>query len=341
MSLSSSSQALPIPPAATHPLAAAQAAHSSTSNAEPDAAPWPNLHAPDAVRTSTSDANAGSGSQGYRALRVFLRNPTAMLGCGFLLAVLLLALTAPWLFPGDPLDMVAQPFLWPGQDAAYLLGTDSMGRDVAAGIAHGARVSLLVGVSATLIGLSLGIGIGAVSGYFGGWVDDLLQRVVVLFQTIPSFILLVVLVAIAQPAISTIVVAIGLVTWPTVARLVRAEFRALRHKEFVLAARALGYSHSRIILREMLPNALPPIIVTSSVMVASAILLESALSFMGMGDPNVVSWGSMIGMGRDLLRTAWYLTAAPGLAIVFAVLAFNLIGDGLNDALNPRLSQER
>lgn len=343
MSLSSSSQVLPIPPAAAHPLAAAKAAHSSTSRAEPDAAPWPNLHAPDAVRTSTSaaNANAGSGSQGYRALRVFLRNPTAMLGCGFLLAVLLLAVTSPWLFPGDPLDMVAQPFLWPGQEAAYLLGTDSMGRDVAAGIAHGARVSLLVGVSATLIGLSLGIGIGAVSGYFGGWVDDLLQRVVVLFQTIPSFILLVVLVAIAQPAISTIVVAIGLVTWPTVARLVRAEFRALRHKEFVLAARALGYSHSRIILREMLPNALPPIIVTSSVMVASAILLESALSFMGMGDPNVVSWGSMIGMGRDLLRTAWYLTAAPGLAIVFAVLAFNLIGDGLNDALNPRLSQER
>mgnify|MGYP002129841653 CR=1 FL=1 len=152
---------------------------------------------------------------------------------------------------------------------------------------------------------------------------------------------LVVLVAIAQPAIGTIVVAIGLVTWPTVARLVRAEFRSLREKDFVLAARALGYSHARIILREILPNALPPIIVTSSVMVASAILLESALSFMGMGDPNVISWGSMIGAGRELLRTAWYLTAAPGLAIVFAVLAFNLIGDGLNDALNPRFSQER
>lgn len=216
-----------------------------------------------------------------------------------------------------------------------------MGRDVAAGIAHGARISLLVGISATLIGLSLGIGIGSISGYFGGWVDDVLQRVVVLFQTIPGFILLVVLVAIAQPAIGTIVMAIGLVTWPTVARLVRAEFRSLREKDFVLAARALGYSHARIILREILPNALPPIIVTSSVMVASAILLESALSFMGMGDPNVVSWGSMIGAGRELLRTAWYLTAAPGLTIVFAVLAFNLIGDGLNDALNPRFSQER
>lgn len=338
MSLSSTPDLLQIAPNAAPP--AATAARNEAAAPEP-VPPWPNVHAPDAVRTTTSEASAGSISQGHRALRVFLHNPTAMLGCGFLLAVLALALAAPWLYPGDPLDMVAQPFLWPGQDSQFLLGTDSMGRDVAAGIAHGARISLLVGISATLIGLSLGIGIGSISGYFGGWVDDVLQRVVVLFQTIPSFILLVVLVAIAQPAIGTIVVAIGLVTWPTVARLVRAEFRSLREKDFVLAARALGYSHARIILREILPNALPPIIVTSSVMVASAILLESALSFMGMGDPNVISWGSMIGAGRELLRTAWYLTAVPGLAIVLAVLAFNLIGDGLNDALNPRFSQER
>lgn len=338
MSLSSTHDLLQTAPNAAP--SAATAARNEAAAPEP-VPPWPNVHAPDAVRTTTSEASAGSTSQGHRALRFFLHNPTAMLGCGFLLAVLALALAAPWLYPGDPLDMVAQPFLWPGQDSQFLLGTDSMGRDVAAGIAHGARISLLVGISATLIGLSLGIGIGSISGYFGGWVDDVLQRVVVLFQTIPSFILLVVLVAIAQPAIGTIVVAIGLVTWPTVARLVRAEFRSLREKDFVLAARALGYSHARIILREILPNALPPIIVTSSVMVASAILLESALSFMGMGDPNVISWGSMIGAGRELLRTAWYLTAAPGLAIVLAVLAFNLIGDGLNDALNPRFSQER
>jgi peptide/nickel transport system permease protein len=141
--------------------------------------------------------------------------------------------------------------------------------------------------------------------------------------------------------VRTVIVAIGLVTWPTVARLTRAEFRALRQKDFVLAARSLGYGHARIVFHEILPNALAPIIVTASVMVASAILMESALSFMGMGDPNAVSWGSMIGAGRELLRTAWYLTAAPGLAIVFTVLAFNLIGDGLNDALNPRLARER
>jgi len=324
-------------PARDVPSAAAPA----PAQPRPEPAVWPNVHAPDAARATTAEVAEVSPPDTRRALRVFLRNPTAMVGCVFLLAVALLALLAPWLYPGDPLDMVAQPFLWPGKDAAFILGTDSMGRDVAAGVVHGSRVSLLVGIAATLIGLTLGILIGAVAGYFGGWIDDVLQRLVVLFQTIPSFILLVVLVAIAQPSIRTIVLAIGLVTWPTVARLVRAEFRSLRQKDFVVAARSLGYGHARIIFREILPNALPPIIVTSSVMVASAILLESALSFMGMGDPNVISWGSMIGSGRELLRTAWYLTAAPGLAIVFAVLAFNLIGDGLNDALNPRFSQDR
>jgi peptide/nickel transport system permease protein len=216
-----------------------------------------------------------------------------------------------------------------------------MGRDVLAGILHGARISLTVGIAATLLGLSAGILIGATAGYFGGLVDNILVKFVEIFQTIPSFVLLVVLVAIAQPTTGTVTVAIALVSWPTVARLTRAEFRAIREKDYVLAARSLGFGHARIIFREILPNALPPLIVTSSVMVASAILMESALSFMGLGDPNRVSWGSMIGAGRDVIRTAWYLTALPGLAIVFTVLALNLIGDGLNDALNPRFSEER
>jgi peptide/nickel transport system permease protein len=205
----------------------------------------------------------------------------------------------------------------------------------------GARISLLVGLAATALGLSFGALVGAVAGYFGGWVDDLLVRFIEIFQTLPSFVLLVVMVAIAQPTASTIIVAIAIVSWPTVARLTRAEFRAIREKDFVMAARSLGYGHARIIFREILPNALPPLIVTSSVMVASAILMEAALSFMGLGDPNVVSWGSMIGEGREVIRTAWYLSALPGLAIVFTVLALNLIADGLNDALNPRFSEDR
>jgi peptide/nickel transport system permease protein len=307
----------------------------------PEAAdpPWPNVHAPDAMRASTSAVEESRPPTLPRALRVFLGNPTAMFGCALLLAACILAGAAQWLYPGDPLDMVARPFIAPGADPAYPLGTDSLGRNVAAGIAHGARISLLVGVSASLIGLALGILVGATAGYFGGWIDDLLGRLIELFQTIPNFILLVVLVAIAQPSVRTIIVAIGLVTWPTVARLTRAEFRVIKHKDFVLAARSLGAGHARIIFREIMPNALPAIIVTGSVMVATAILLESSLSFMGLGDVNVVSWGSMIGAGRDQLRTAWYLTAEPGLAIVLCVLAFNLIGDGLNDALNPRFAE--
>jgi peptide/nickel transport system permease protein len=198
----------------------------------------------------------------------------------------------------------------------------------------------VIGFAAMAIGVSFGITIGAVSGYLGGWVDDLLVRVVEVFQTVPSFLLLIVLIAIAQPSLTTVTLAIASVTWPTIARLVRAEVRSLRGRDYVLAARAAGLSPSRIIFREILPGALPPVIVTSSVLVASAILMESALSFLGLSDSNVVSWGSMIGAGRELLRTAWFLTAVPGVAIVATVLALNLVSDGLNDALNPQLSRE-
>ena len=276
-----------------------------------------------------------------RALRAFLANPAGVLAVLFLLFVAVLSLAAPLIYPEDPLSMVARPLLWPGQNAAYPLGTDSLGRDVAAGIVWGGRVSLLVGIVAMLLGVAIGLAIGATAGYFGGRVDQVLVKIVEIFQTPPSFVLLVVLVAVAQPSLTTVVLAIGGVTWPSTARLVRAEFRSLRSKDFVMAARSLGYGHARIILREILPNALPPLIVSSSVMVATAILMESALSFLGLSDPNVVSWGSMIGAGREMLRTAWYLSAVPGLAIVATVLALNALGDAPNDALNPRLARRR
>lgn len=274
--------------------------------------------------------------QANRALRLFLSNPNALIGLAFLSLVVVVAVLAPVIAPGNPLAMVGRPFLWPGQDMAHPLGTDSMGRDVLAGLIHGARISLFVGIAAASLCLGLGLVTGAVAGYFGGRIDDVLVRIIETFQTLPSFVLVVVLVAIVQPTAMTIAIAIAIVTWPSIARLARAEFRALRHRDFVQAARSVGYSDARIIFREILPNALPPIIVTASVMVATAILMESALSFMGLGDPNSVSWGTMIGSGRELIRTAWYLTALPGLAIVFTVLALNLIGDGLNDAFNPR-----
>ncbi len=277
----------------------------------------------------------------WRALRAFLRNPAAVIATLFLLLVAAIAVAAPLIYPEDPLSMVARPFLWPGQNPKFPLGSDSLGRDVAAGLVWGARISLVIGIAAMALGVTIGIVVGATAGYFGGRIDDALVRLIEIFQTTPSFLMLVVLVAIAEPRVESITVAIALVTWPTIARLVRAEFRSLREKDFVTAARGLGYGHARIIFIEILPNALPPIIVTSSVIVASAILLESALSFIGLGDPNRISWGSMIGAGREMLRTAWYLTLIPGIAIVLTVLALNLIGDALNDALNPRLSAER
>lgn len=276
----------------------------------------------------------------HAALRAFLRNPQAVVGLTLVAALLVFGGFAGSWFPGDPLDSVAEPLLFPGVDRAWPLGTDILGRDVAAGLAHGAATSLTVGVVSTVIALLIGIVIGGLAGYFGGTLDGVLVRFTEFFQTTPVFLLLVVILAIYPPSITTLSIAIGVVGWPMIARLVRAEFRALRHSDFVLAARALGAGHWRIIGREILPNALPPIIVTASLKVATAILMESGLSFLGLGDPNRVSWGSMIGEGRELLRTAWYLCALPGIAIVIAVLSLNMLGDALNDALNPRQRSE-
>jgi peptide/nickel transport system permease protein len=267
---------------------------------------------------------------------LFLHNPTGLAGSIILSLIIAAALLAPVLFPDDPLDMVTRPFVWPLSNPEFPLGSDSLGRDVLAGIVHGARVSVLIGVASTAVGLAIGTVVGASAGYFGGRTDDLLVRLMEIFQTFPPFLLIVVLVSITEPSVATITLSIGIVSWPTIARLVRAEFRSLRERDFVLAAQGLGYSSARIVFFEILPNAMAPIIVTTSVMVATAILSEAALSFLGLGDPNLVSWGSMIGAGRDQLRTAWYLVALPGTALVLSVLSLNLLGDGLSDALNPR-----
>lgn len=271
----------------------------------------------------------------------FARHPKAIIGLSIFAVVILAGLLAPIIRPGDPLSIVGQPGLWPGDAAAFPLGTDTLGRDVLAGVIHGARVSLTVGVVATLISLTFGSLIGAIAGYFGGRIDDFIVRFIEIFQTIPGFVLLVVLVAFVEPSVTTAIIGIGLVSWDTVARLTRAEFRSIRKRDFVLAAEASGLRHRDIILKEILPNALPPLVVTASIMVASAILMEAALSFMGLGDPNVVTWGSMIGSGRESLRVLWFLTAIPGLAIVVTVLALNLIGDALNDVLNPKQRRQR
>ncbi len=272
--------------------------------------------------------------------RAFLRNRGAVVGLVILLLVFAMAALAPVLFPFSPWDMQGAPFSPPGEDG-FLLGTDSLGRDVAADIAYGAHVSLLIGAVSTVAAVTFGVVLGALAGYLGGVVDDIIMRLTEFFQTVPSFILAVVLVAIFTPSLLSIVVAIAVVSWPPVTRVVRAEFMTLRTREFVQAAEVLGRSRFAIAFREILPNALSPIIVLGSLMVASAILLESALSFLGLGDPNLMSWGFMIGAGRSVIRLAWWMSVFPGIAIFLTVLALNLVGEGLNDALNPRLARRR
>lgn len=270
----------------------------------------------------------------------FTSNKGAAIGLVILLIVILTALVGPLIYTDSPWRMVQRPFLPPFTVDGLPLGTDALGRDVMAGLVYGARVSLLVGLVSTVVALVIGVPIGAAAGYFGGFVDDALMRFTEFFQTIPSFALAIVLLAIFQPSLFYVILAIAVVSWPPVARLVRGEVLSLRSREYVEAATLSGQSTFQIITRQILPNALPPIIVLASLMVATAILLESSLSFLGLGDPNVMSWGYMIGTARTVIRTAWWLSFIPGVAILLTVLAMNLIGEGLNDALNPRLSRK-
>jgi peptide/nickel transport system permease protein len=269
-----------------------------------------------------------------------LRNPSGAIGLVILVIAIVVAAFGPWIFPNSPWRMVQRPFLPPFTLSAVPLGTDALGRDVFAGIIYGARVSLLVGLVSTLVALVVGVPLGALAGYFGGRIDDALMRFTELFQTIPSFALAIVLVAIMQPSIYSIVASIAIVSWPPVARLVRGEVLSLRSREYVQAAIVTGQTTSWIIWREILPNALSPVIVLASLMVATAILLESSLSFLGLGDPNLISWGYMVGAGRTVVRQAWWITVFPGIAILISVLGLNLVGEGLNDALNPRLARD-
>lgn len=270
-------------------------------------------------------------------LKRFSKNYGAVAGLVILTLIVLMALTAPLLFPGNPWKTVGIPLLRPLEDPRFLLGTDMLGRDIAAGIAHGAKVSLLIGVVSTLVAVLIGVTLGAVAGFHGGRVDDLLMRLTEFFQIIPAFAMAVVLVAIFSPSFLSITLAIAVVSWPGVARLVRAEFLSLREREFVQAAVVIGQSAPRIIWSQILPNAVSPIIVTASLMVATAILTESSLSFLGLGDRNMMSWGFMIGAARTMLREAWWMSFFPGFAILLAVLAINLIGEGINDVMNPHL----
>ena len=282
------------------------------------------------------------GAGGSRAWRRFAFNPAALVGSLILLLMVSTALAAPWVAPHDPakqslLRRFTPPVWQAGGNAAYPLGTDQVGRDVLSRIIHGARISLLVGVAAVVVSLLVGVTAGLVSGFLGGKVDTAIGTVVDVWLSFPQILLALAFVAALGPSLVTIIVVLGFTGWERYTRVVRAEVMALREKEFIEAARAMGVGRTRIIFRHVLPNTMSSIVVMSTLQVAQAILAESALSFLGVGSGTAYpTWGQMISLGRDFVTVAWWLATVPGFAILLTVLAINLVGDRLRDALDPR-----
>ena len=279
---------------------------------------------------------------GSRAWRRFALNPAALAGSVILLLVVTAAVLAPWVTPHDPakqslLRRFTPPMWQAGGNAAYPLGTDQVGRDVLSRIVHGARISLTVGVAAVIVSLVVGVTAGLVSGFVGGKVDTAIGTIVDVTLSFPQILLALAFVAALGPSLVTIIVVLGLTGWERYTRVVRAEVLALREKEFIEAARAMGVGRLRIIFRHVLPNTVSSIVVMSTLQVAQAILAEAALSFLGVGSGSAYpTWGQMISLGRDFVTVAWWLATLPGLAILLTVLAINLVGDRLRDALDPR-----
>lgn len=271
-----------------------------------------------------------------RFLARFLRSGPGLAGAAILALLAVAALAAPLLFPGDPLRIAGPPLLSPFTDAALPLGTDRLGRDVLAGLFHGARASLAVGLAAACAALAIGLFIGTLAGFAGGLVDEALMRLTDAFQIVPGFLLALAFVSTLGASMPTLVLSIALAAWAEPARLARAEVLSIRERDYVAAARLIGMHPLEIAFREILPNALPPVMALAALIVAGAILTEAALSFLGLGDPNIVTWGAMIAEGRNVLRAAPFLSLFPGLALVAAVLGVYLASEGVNDALRPR-----
>lgn len=276
-------------------------------------------------------------SPGREAWRMFRRNIPAVCGLLILICIVLAVLYGTLFYGGDPFEIVWAPHEPPGVTPEFPLGTDYLGRNILAGLLAGGGPTLAVGAAAAVITMGIGISLGAMAGYFGGWVDNLLMRITEFFQVLPALLFAMVLVTLFSPSLWTIAIAIGVVSWPQTARLTRAEFLKIKQLEYVTAARAIGAQDGRIMWTVILPNAAPPLIVSATLTVGVAILFEAGLSFLGLGDPNVMSWGLMIGANRDYILDAWWPVTFPGLAIFLTVFAVSLIGDGLNDAFNPKL----
>ena len=287
--------------------------------------------------TDTGLAIDVSASPGRGAFRMFLRNKAAVVGAVIFLGITFMTIFGPSIYGVNAKKMVVRPFLGPSEADGPIMGSDYLGRDVFAGFIGGGRTTLAVAAVAAAMSVVIGIVIGSLAGYYGRWIDAALMRLTELFQTLPTLLFAMVLVTMLEPSSRTVALAIGLVSWPTTARLSRAEFLRLREMEFVKAARSVGAGDLRIMLRTILPNAMPPLLVATTLTVGVAILFEAGLSFLGLGDSSAISWGSMIGNNRGYILEAWWTVTFPGFAIFFTVLSISLIGDGLQDAFNPKL----
>ena len=291
----------------------------------------------------TVTVHEGTAAEGSRSWRKLVRNPAAIVGVFILLVVIGAAVFAPYVSPHAParqsLIRRFTPPVWvQGGNTAYLLGTDQVGRDILSRIIYGARISLIVGIAAVLVSLTVGVTLGLLSGFLRGRVDTVIMTVVDVTLSFPQLLLALAFVAALGPILVSIIVVLGLTGWERYARVVRAEVLTLREKDFVEAARALGAGPTRLLLRHLLPNTFSSIIVMSTLQVAQAILAEAALSFLGVGTGSAYpTWGQMISLGRDFVSVAWWLPTFPGLAILLTVLAINLVGDRLRDALDPRV----
>lgn len=290
------------------------------------------------TKLTKSDPTSAPASPTREYARHFLHHWSGLAGLLILALIVASTIVGPSLHGVDPFDVVNAPLLPPGEDG-LIFGTDYIGRDIFAGILQGGRVSLMVGVLAAVISTSLGVTIGALAGFYGGPVERVLMSITELFQVLPALVFAMALVTLFSPSLTTITIVVGVVSWTSVARLTRAEFLRIRELDFVRASRAAGATDVRLISKVILPNAMPPLIVAATLTIGIAILFEGGLSFLGLGDPNVMSWGLMIGANRGYMLEAWWATTIPGAAIFLSVLSISLIGDGLNDALNPSLRQ--
>ncbi len=269
-------------------------------------------------------------------IKRILKNKPAVFGLSFILLIFIIALFAPIISPYDPYKIDVYHVLEP-PSKEHIFGTDELGRDVFSRIIYGARVSLKVGFIAMGIAILTGTILGAIAGYYAGFIDTLIMRVVDVMLAFPTLFLILAVVAVLEPSIYIIMVVIGLTGWMDVARLVRAEVLSIKEREFVLAARAMGASSGRIIFQHILPNAIYPVIVAATFSVGGAILIESGLSFLGLGiQPPEPSWGGILSVGKDYITVAWWMSFFPGIAIFLTVLSFNLLGEALRDAMDPR-----